>query len=116
MKSIAKLILIILLVPISLVAVIASTVKFQLLEPKFWQDVFKSNNVYINLSKDLKVYTEDQIIKGGGKKSDLESLTNVITPDIIEDFTVRNLDNFLGFANGKKKELLVYSEECGIKF
>ncbi len=108
MKFIAKLILIILFVPLCIILVLTSTVRVQLLNPKFWKDTFKANNVYLNLAKDFKNYAEDQTSKGGGKKSDLKIITDVITPEIIEDFTTHNLDNFLGFANGERKELLVY--------
>jgi len=108
MKFLAKLILIILLLPIGLAVIISSTVKFQLLSPNFWKDDFKNNNVYIDLSNDLKVYAENQNIKGGGKVSDLKVITDVITPAIVEDFTTHNLDQTLGFVNGDKKEFLVY--------
>lgn len=108
MKFFAKIVLILLIIPISFVALISLTVKFQLLDPNFWKNDFKSNNVYANLSNDLKIYAEDQNIKGGGKTSDLKIITNVITPIIVEDFTTHNLDNTLGFINGDRKELLVY--------
>ena len=108
MKFLVKLILIILLIPIGIITIIASTAKFDLLNPTFWQNAFKKNNVYVNLSVDIKNFVEDHSARGGGKISDLKSLTDIITPAIIEDFTVHNLDNFIGFANGNKKELLVY--------
>lgn len=108
MKFLAKLLLIILFVPLSLAAVLAATIKFQLLDANFWRSTFKNNNVYTNLSVVVKIAVENQNEKGGGKKSDLKVLTDVITPNIVEDFISHNLDNFLGFANGKRKVLLVY--------
>ena len=108
MKFIVKLILIILLIPIGLVVVLASTIKFQLLETKFWDRTFTKDNVYVNLSNDVKTYAESQTEKAGGKTNDLKILTDIITPQIIKDFAVHNLDNSLAFANGKRKELIVY--------
>lgn len=108
MKILAKILLITLFVPLSLAVILVTTVKLQLLDTNFWKDTFKENYVYSNLSVILKTGVNKQTEKGGGKPSDLEVLTDVITPDIIEDSISRNLDNFLGFANGKKKELLVY--------
>jgi len=108
MKFFAKLILILIIVPISLIVLVSLTIRLQLLDPNFWKSDFKNNNIYVSLSNDLKVYAEDQNIKGGGKTSDLKVVTNIITPTIVEDFTTHNLDNSLGFINGTKKELLVY--------
>lgn len=108
MKLVAKLFLIILFVPLSLAVILIATIKLQLLDSSFWKETLKNNNVYTNLSVILKTRIDTQTEKGGGKKSDLAVLTDIITPDIVEDFISRNLDNFLGFANGKRKELLVY--------
>lgn len=108
MKVFTKLILIILFILLSLVTILVATIKFQFLDTNFWKSTFKSNNVYVNLSVVIKTAVGNQTEKGGGKKSDLKVLTDVITPEILEDVVSRNLDNILNFANGKRKELLVY--------
>ena len=108
MKFFVKLLLVILFVPVSLVVILSSTIKFQFLNPNFWKNDFKNNNVYTDLSKVLKTYAENQTVKGGGKTIDLKVITDVITPNLIEDFIVHNIDNILGFVNGTKKELLAY--------
>src|SRR6187401_1056903 len=108
MKFFVKLLLIILFIPVAIVFIFSLTTKFQLLNSSFWKNNFKNNNVYANLSTDLKTYANNQVVKGGGKTSDLRIITDVITPTIIEDFIGRNLDNFLSFANGKRKDLIVY--------
>ncbi len=108
MKIITKLILIIFFIPTILLVVISSTLKFQLLDFKFWQNNFKVNNVYVILSQDVKKYVENQNIKGGGKTEDLKILTDIITPDLTEDIVIHNLNNFLNFVNGKNEKFLVY--------
>jgi len=108
MKFFAKIILVLILIPSIIIVLFSATIKFQLFDPNFWKDDFKNNNVYFNLSNDLKTYTEDQNIKGGAKTGDLKVITDVITPTILEDFISHNIDNSLAFINGGKKELLVY--------
>jgi hypothetical protein len=108
MKYLVKFVLVLLLIPTIIIFLVSSTFKFQILSPNYWKDALKRGRVYANLSKDIKTYTENQTIKGGGKISDLKDITDIITPAIVEDFVSHNLDNFLGFANGKKKEIIVY--------
>ncbi|HTK03914.1 MAG TPA: hypothetical protein VL401_04095 [Alphaproteobacteria bacterium] len=108
MKFLVKVILILIFVPFSLVFLLSSSVKFQLLNANFYKNIFVKNNVYANLSRDTKNYAENQTIKGGGKTEDLKVLTDIITPDLVKDIVTRNLDNFLDFTNGKKEKFLVY--------
>src|SRR3989344_7248141 len=108
MKFVTKLFLIILFIPLCLAAVLVATVKFQFLDTNFWKTNFKNNNVYTNLSVVLKTVAENQTEKGGGDKNNIEMLTNIVTPEILQDFITRNLGNVLGFANGKREKLLIY--------
>lgn len=108
MKNLAKLFLIILFVPFCLATILIATIKFQILDGGFWKTTLKNNNVYTNLSVVLKTAAENQTEKGGGKKNDIGLLTDIVTPKILEDFISRNFDNIFGFANNKKKELLIY--------
>lgn len=93
MKFFVKLILSILLILTSVLILFASTIKFQFLQPNYWKDMFNKYNVYLNLSNDLK---EDVVLK------------EIVTPEIVKDLVIRNIDLTLGFANGQKKEFLVY--------
>ncbi|HET7099471.1 MAG TPA: hypothetical protein VFI61_04545, partial [Patescibacteria group bacterium] len=108
MKFLGKSILVFLLVPIIVLFVLSLTIKFELLQANFWKNTLKKNNVYANLSVKLKSLAENQSKKGGGKATDLSTITDIITPNIVEDFITRNLDNFFSFANGKQKILMVY--------
>ncbi len=108
MKNLIKLLLTLIFIPVSILCLFSITAKFQLLNSNFWKNDFKNNNVYVKLSEVIKTAAENQTEKGGGKKGDFQSLTDIITPNLVEDFVSRNIDNFIGFANGKSKELLVY--------
>lgn len=108
MKYTARTILGFLLIPLLLIGVILSTVRFQLLEPTFWQKTFRNNNVYSNLATVLKDTAEKQTVSEGGSLQEARVLTNLITPANLQDFIEKNLNNLLNYANGKTKEAVVY--------
>ncbi len=107
MKFTAKLFLVALIVPFLLLAIIAASIKFQLLNPKFWLSTFEKHNVYETTATALKEQAEGQVVKGGGNKNDTRILTDLITPENLKDFTEKNITNFLSYANGKSPELKV---------
>jgi len=108
MKFFAKSILFIIFVPLFLIGTVAATIKYQLLIPVFWQKNFDQGNVYNNLSQTLKTYTEKQIVKEGGRISDVKILTDLIKITNVKDLIDRNLINILSFANGHAREIIVY--------
>jgi len=89
-------------------AVVAVTIHFQFLNSSFWERSFTKNNLYPNLAAYLKNNTENQIVKEGGKKSDAQVLTNLITPANVKDLLDKNISNFISYANGKVGDFFVY--------
>lgn len=108
MKVAASTLLIFLFVPLFLIGVLAATVRFQVLDSNFWLSTFSQNNVYANLADVIKKSAEDRTVVGGGSKTDAKVLTNLISPDNVQDIVSRNLLNLLGFVNGSSKELDIY--------
>lgn len=108
MKFIAKLILIILFIPVFFISIVSVTFKTKLLDVSFWQNAFAAHNVYANLSSSLKTTFENQVSQEGGSRSDAKVLTDLITPLNVKDLVDKNLTNLLGYMNGTAKELFVY--------
>lgn len=108
MKSAANIFLTLLTIPLIFICLLVSIVRFQLLSPPFWQAVFEKNNIYPKLAIVIRDGMENQIIKDGGKVKDAKILTNLITSENLEDFVTRNLDDILGYINGKYPTLNIY--------
>ncbi len=108
MKFFAKSVLFFLFIPVFLIGTLSAIVKYQILDPSFWQRSFDIGNVYSGLSQALKTYTVKQIIREGGNAVDARVLTDLITPDNIKDLIDGNLVNMLSFANGRAREIIVY--------
>jgi len=96
------------LVPLFLIGVVLSSIRFQLLSPSFWETTFRSNNIYTNLSAAIKTTAEQKTVKDGGSLKEVKVLTNLITPANLQYFLEKNIKNILDFANGKAKEAVVY--------
>lgn len=101
-------ILILLIIPLFLIGILATTLKFQLLNPSFWETAFAKNNVYSGLTTVIKKSVEDQTVKEGGSRGEIKIITDLVTTQNIQDFVNRNLENLLNYANGKERALLVY--------
>lgn len=108
MKNFLKTILVIIFIPVFTIAVVSSSVKFQLLSPEFWKNTLSENNVYKEMSLAIKGMVVSKTIKGGGNPQDIKMLTDIATPELIKDFTERNLTNILDYANGKRTDLIAY--------
>jgi len=108
MKFVLKFILALLFVPIFLILLIGVTVRFQLLEPSFWENAFSSSNTYSNLSVSINKNLESQTIAEGGRASDVKILTDLITPENLKDTIGKNINNILQYANGKVNEIIIY--------
>lgn len=108
MKNLAKSVLILVFVTVSLIFVIAVTFRFQLLNSDFWKTTFKSKNTYSALVTIIQSDVVNQVTSQGGKKSDVRILTDLVTEDNLKNFIDKNIDNSLNFMNGKTQEMLVY--------
>lgn len=108
MRIVGSIILTLLTIPLFLIGLLVFTLKFQLLESKFWESAFEKNNTYASLTNVLKKSIEQETIKEGGSVSEIKLITDLATTENVGDFINRNLENVLNYANGKVNDLLVY--------
>jgi hypothetical protein len=108
MKLVAKVILIIIFIPVFLVFLLAINLRFQLLAPSFWEKSFVSGDVYSKLSLEINNNLESQVITQGGKVGDVTILTDLTSVANLQDTINKNINNFLEYANGKSGEIIVY--------
>jgi len=108
MKLVAKVILIIIFIPVFLVFLLAINLRFQLLAPSFWEKSFVSGDVYSKLSLEINNNLESQVIAQGGKTGDVTILTDLTSPMNLQDMINKNINNFLEYANGKSGEIIIY--------
>jgi len=108
MKFIAKLILVIIFIPSFLLFILSLNFRLQFLSATFWQSNFNTNNIYSKLSLSISKDLESQTIAGGGRASDVEPLTDLVTPENIKDVVGKNIVNILNYANGKSTDFFVY--------
>lgn len=108
MRAFAQILLSIFFILAYLFLVFGIIFKFQLLDYNFWLASFDKHNVYQNLAMVSKTSFEKQVTSEGGKESDVQVLTDLITPANAKDVMDRNLKNFLDFANGKVPQIYVY--------
>jgi hypothetical protein len=108
MHFVLKIILTIIFVPLFLILLIAVTFRFQFLVPTFWENTFSTSNTYSNLAVSINKNLVAQTISEGGSRSDVNILTDLITPENLKDVINKNIVNVLSFANGSAKEIIVY--------
>jgi hypothetical protein len=108
MKIAAKILLAAILVPLTIIFLLAVCIRFQLMSPRFWKSTLEDNDAYAKVSETVRMELEEQAVAGGGQKSDAAILTDLLSETNIRDFVNKNIDNILRFANGKSEELLVY--------
>ncbi|HUC95152.1 MAG TPA: hypothetical protein VMR19_04095 [Candidatus Saccharimonadales bacterium] len=108
MKFIIKLVLTIIFIPVFLIFILAINLRFQILAPSFWEKVFISGDVYTKLSTSINENLESEAVIEGGKPGDVNILTDLISPENLQDAINKNINNFLEYANGKTGEIVVY--------
>lgn len=108
MRVVGSIILTLLTILLFLIGLLVFTLKFQLLQPKFWESALEKNNTYASLTTVLKKSIEEKTVKGGGSLSEIKLITDLATRENVGDFINRNLENVLNYANGKAGDLLVY--------
>lgn len=108
MRTAASVLLAILFIPLFLLLVASSTVKFELLNPHFWANTFDKNNVYDGLTVALQKSIAEKVSQEGGNINEVKPITSLVTDSNVKDFIGKNLTNLLDFTNGKAAELLVY--------
>lgn len=106
MKTFGKILLTILFIPLFLALLINATIRFQFLNPDFWAKTL-TTDVYEGVRKALTIDWEKDPF--GKIAIDPRLFKSIVTSSNLEDFTERNIKNFLDFVNGKTKELKVYT-------
>lgn len=109
MKLFAKILLVILSIPVFLICLISVNIRFQFLNSNFWIDTFRKSGVYealsLSISKDLAVKTIDS----GAKITDIYPLTSFASASTIDTFVEKNIIGVTDYANGKTVKLKVYA-------
>lgn len=108
MKFIAKFILTAIAVPVFILIVLFSNVRFQILSPEFWKINLEKANVYSKISNIITGKLEANVIKGGSSRNDVAVLTDAITPLKIREFSEKNIESLLAFADGGSTEAYLY--------
>ena len=108
MKVFASVVLVVLFIPLFLVSLFSYTLKFDLLNYNFWQTTLEKNNVYADLTINIKSSFDNQIVKEGGNKNDIKVITDLITTENTKDTMNKNIKNVLDFVNGKTQQINIY--------
>ncbi len=108
MKLIAKVLLTILFLPLFLIFILSVNVRFQLLNPIFWEKTLTSNNVYSELASSITGNLENRMEAEGIPSSEGTMITDLITPENLQELATKNIENILTFANGKATDLIVF--------
>lgn len=108
MKNFIKTVLVIVFIPMFAIAVVSTSVKYQLLSPKFWGNTLSQNNIYKDVASTVKILAESKTVKGGGNPVDIKILTDIMTPELVQDFMEKNITNILDYANGQRTDLVAY--------
>jgi hypothetical protein len=101
-----------------------TTVRLQLLDPKFFITTFRQANIYGQIEKEiqpvLKDKLQEELEKEGANlapltpsqrkmlEEEFDEAIELITAEKIQDLIETNTSRFLGFLNGHEKELLLY--------
>ena len=105
MKTFGKLLLTLLFIPLFFALLINTTVRFQILNSDFWSKTL-TTDVYEGVRKAFAIDLERRPAREA--VIDPRLFKSIVTPANLEDFTERNIKNFLDFVNGKAKEFKVY--------
>lgn len=105
MRTLGKIILIFLFIPLFLSFLLATSAKFQFLNFDFWNGVLNRPGFYEQLVSNLRKAAEQQLSQEGASQG--LDLSRFITKENAKSVFEENLKNFLDFANGKEKKLFV---------
>jgi hypothetical protein len=106
-KFIAKVLLVILTIPIFIVLVLSVNIRFQFMSPVFWLGSFEKADVYSQISANIKSRLDSKVVADGGSISDIEVLSNLVSAASLKTFVEDNISSILTYANGHSKEIIV---------
>ncbi|OGM55736.1 hypothetical protein A3F62_04615 [Candidatus Woesebacteria bacterium RIFCSPHIGHO2_12_FULL_44_11] len=98
MKTLGKIWLVIVFVPLFINLLLAISFKFQVLNYTFWHKAL-TDQAY----QKLAVVFQEEI-----KKGEMATLSVIVTPENLQDLVDRNLQNLINFMNARNERLLVY--------
>ena len=107
MKFIANFFVTALFVPIFLLVVFFGSIKYQLLDYRFWQSKL-THPVYTDMSKNIAKVVEIDSSRSKTVDPVLKVFSKLATPENLQDFIEKNLLSFLMFANAEKSEWQIY--------
>ncbi|KKR89523.1 MAG: hypothetical protein UU39_C0033G0004 [Candidatus Woesebacteria bacterium GW2011_GWD1_41_12] len=108
MKLIAKILLVLISIPVILMCLLSINIRLQFLSSGFWISAFEKGDVYIKTSSVIENKLITRVVAEGGKESDVTVLSGLISPSSLKYFFENNIDSLLLFANGKSLEMMVY--------
>jgi hypothetical protein len=124
MKSFIKLVIGLLTIISLIIFMLASTVTFFLLNPKYYISAFNTPGVYTNIQNGLKTSARDslraqlaneqinydELTIGQRQQIDtqIETLLTPINEENIRDFSEKNITNILNYINAKSDRLVIY--------
>lgn len=108
MKIAAKIILILLSIPIFFLCILSINIRFQFLKYGFWTATLYKADAYSKVSLLLKDRLVEKVVAGGGKANDVSDLSVLFSAGNLKIFTESNIKSLLTYANGGSSELKVF--------
>jgi hypothetical protein len=116
MKILAKILLVLVSIPVFFLCILSINVRFQLLSSRFWINTFEKNAVYSQISAEIGTRLTSKVVAGGGEESDITVLSALVSTDNLKYFFEKNIQSFISYANGKSSEITIFipfSSELG---
>lgn len=115
MKFFLKILLSFLFIPIFLIFLILTSLKFQILNYEYLVSSFERNNIYKSVEsfQQSVVLEQEKKAMSAGRQGLKGELDIKITPEIAKEFLEKNLKSILGFLNGDSGEIKIFIPEQG---
>lgn len=108
MKMVGKSLLVILFIPLFIIFLAATSVRFQLLNQNFYIGSFEKHSVYQQTSDNLKNLIVESYGQEAVSSKQIKTYTDLLTPDTLKLFIEKNIQNIFNFLNYQTPELTVY--------
>lgn len=107
MRVFGKISLTLLFIPLFIIFLATTSIRFQLLNANFYISSLANGNVYQQTSDNLKSLIENNT-QPGTQNEEVNTYLSLITPDNLKEVTENNIKNLFEFLNGKSTELIVF--------
>lgn len=108
MKVFLRIVLSLFFIPVFLIFLLLTSLKFQLLNYNFVISSFEKNKIYDNVQSFQQSVLLEQEKKGSKAELDIE-----ITPAMAKEFLEKNLKSILGFINGESGQIMIFIPNIG---